>query len=107
VLGIEPVSRTVTIGTAELALVDRVRTARPTWSGPAPALPLRAEVQLRAHGTPVACAVTPGAAGGLEIELAEPQRGVAPGQSAVLYAPDPVRGDQVLGQGAIAAAGRR
>jgi tRNA-specific 2-thiouridylase len=107
VLGIEPVSRTVTIGTAELALVDRVRTARPTWSGPAPALPLRAEVQLRAHGTPVACAVTPGAAGGLEIELAEPQRGVAPGQSAVLYAPDPDRGDRVLGQGTIAAADRR
>jgi tRNA-specific 2-thiouridylase len=39
--------------------------------------------------------------GGLRIALAEEQRGVAPGQSAVLYAPDPVRGDRVLGQGTI------
>jgi tRNA-specific 2-thiouridylase len=107
VLGIEPVSRTVTIGTADLALVDRVHTHRPTWTATPPELPLRAEVQLRAHGTPVVCEVTSAGAGGLEIELAEPQRGVAPGQSAVLYAPDPVRGDRVLGQGAIAAAGRR
>ena len=29
------------------------------------------------------------------------QRGVAPGQSAVLYEPDPVRGDRVLGQGTV------
>jgi tRNA-uridine 2-sulfurtransferase len=102
VLGIEPVSRTVTIGTADLALVDRVCTDPPTWTGPAAVLPLRAEVQLRAHGGPVACEVTRDGAGGLEIALAEPQRGVAPGQSAVLYAPDPQRGDRVLGQGTIA-----
>ena len=31
--------------------------------------------------------------------LDEPQRGVAPGQSAVLYEPDAVRGDRVLGPG--------
>src|SRR3954463_958648 len=49
VLGIEPVSRTVTIGTADLAGVREVVTGRPTWTGPAPALPFRAEVQLRAH----------------------------------------------------------
>jgi tRNA-specific 2-thiouridylase len=102
VLGIEPVSRTVTIGTAELAHVDGVRTGPPTWTAAAPELPLRAEVQLRAHGTPVPCRVSWDGAGGLDLELAEPQRGVAPGQSAVLYAPDPVRGDRVLGQGAIA-----
>ena len=52
VLGIEPVSRTVTIGTADLAEVDEVRTGVPTWTGPAPELPFAAEVQLRAHGTP-------------------------------------------------------
>jgi tRNA-specific 2-thiouridylase len=100
VLSIEPVSRTVTVGTADLAGVDVVRTGPPTWTGPAPRLPLRAEVQLRAHGTPVACGVT-AVDGGLQLALAEPQRGVAPGQSAVLYAPDPVRGDLVLGQGTV------
>ncbi len=36
VLGIEPVSRTVTIGTADQAGVDSVETAVPTWTGPAP-----------------------------------------------------------------------
>jgi tRNA-specific 2-thiouridylase len=100
VLSIEPVSRTVTVGTADLAGVDAVRTGPPTWTGPAPRLPLRAEVQLRAHGTPVACEVT-AVDGGLRLALADPQRGVAPGQSAVLYAPDPVRGDLVLGQGTV------
>jgi tRNA-specific 2-thiouridylase len=101
VLDIEPVTRTVTIGTAELTGVGEVRTAKPTWTGPAPALPFEAEVQLRAHGTPVPCRVEPDDDGGLRLVLAEPQRGVAPGQSAVLYEPDPVRGDRVLGQGTV------
>jgi tRNA-specific 2-thiouridylase len=101
VLGIEPVSRTVTIGTSELAGVGEVRTGRPTWTGAVPVLPLRAEVQLRAHGTPVACQVLADDDGGLVLELAEQQRGVAPGQSAVLYEPDRERGDRVLGQGAV------
>ncbi|HEV7213229.1 MAG TPA: tRNA 2-thiouridine(34) synthase MnmA [Blastococcus sp.] len=100
VLGIEPVSRTVTVGTADLAGIGEVRTGRPTWTGAAPALPLRAEVQLRAHGTPVACQVT-AADGGLRIVFAETQRGVAPGQSAVLYDPDPSLGDRVVGQAAV------
>jgi tRNA-specific 2-thiouridylase len=104
VLGIEPVSRTVTIGTAELAGVGEVRTGRPTWTGAVPVLPLRAEVQLRAHGTPVACEVRADDDGGLVLELAEQQRGVAPGQSAVLYEPDRERGDRVLGQGAVLSA---
>jgi tRNA-uridine 2-sulfurtransferase len=104
VLGIEPVSRTVTIGTAELAGVDEVRTGPLTWTGPVPALPFAAEVQLRAHGAPVACEVRAGEDGGLRLVLAEQQRGIAPGQSAVLYEPDAERGDRVLGQGAIMSA---
>ena len=104
VLGIEPVSRTVTVGTAELAGVGEVRTGPPTWTGPAPGLPFRAEVQLRAHGAPAPCEVRDDDASGLRIVLDEPARGVAPGQSAVLYAPDPVHGDLVLGQAPVAAA---
>jgi tRNA-uridine 2-sulfurtransferase len=101
VLSIEPVSRTVTIGTAEQAGVTEVRTATPTWTGAAPELPFRSEVQLRAHGAPVPCEVLADEDGGLRILLDEEQRGVAPGQSAVLYEPDPVRGDRVLGQAAM------
>jgi tRNA-specific 2-thiouridylase len=66
-------------------------------------LPLRVEVQLRAHATPVGCLVSR-SDGGLVVELDVQQRGVAPGQSAVLYEPDPVRGDRVLGQAAVLAA---
>jgi tRNA-specific 2-thiouridylase len=104
VLGIEPVTRTVTIGTADLAGVRQVRTAPPTWTGAAPALPFTAQVQLRAHGAPVACEVAAGDTGELCIALDTQQRGVAPGQSAVLYAPDAERGDRVLGQGTVLSA---
>jgi tRNA-specific 2-thiouridylase len=106
VLGIEPVSRTVTIGTADQAGVSEVRTALPTWAGPAPRLPFDAEVQLRAHGTPVPCTVAAAEDGGLVLRLGSEQRGVAPGQSAVLYAPDAEQGDLVLGQGTVVSAGR-
>ena len=101
VLGIEPVSRTVTIGTADLATIDEVVTGAPTWTGPAPEPPFAAQVQLRAHGKPVDCQVSDGPDGGLRIALAGEERGIAPGQSAVLYEPDPVRGDRVLGQAPI------
>jgi tRNA-specific 2-thiouridylase len=107
VLGIEPVSRTVTVGTADLAAVGEVRTGASTWTGPVPELPFSAEVQLRAHGAPVPCEVRAGDDGELRILLAEDQRGVAPGQSAVLYAPDPVRGDRVLGQGTVVSSAGR
>ena len=101
VLAIEPVTRTVTIGTAEQAGVDEVVTAAPSWTGAVPVLPLRAQVQLRAHGTPVPCTVSATGDGGLHLALDVQQRGVAPGQSAVLYAPDPERGDRVHGQGTV------
>jgi tRNA-specific 2-thiouridylase len=107
VLGIEPVSRTVTIGTADQAEVDEVWTQAPTWTGPVPELPFSAAVQLRAHGAAVPCSVSATEDGGLRIELSARQRGVAPGQSAVLYAPDAERGDRVLGQGAVLRAGER
>ena len=107
VLGIEPVTRTVTIGTADLTGVDEITTAAPTWTGAPPVLPLRAEVQLRAHGSPAPCEVTAGGDDGLVIRLDEVQRGVAAGQSAVLYEPDDRRGDRVLGQAAIRTAGHR
>ncbi|SDX66661.1 tRNA (5-methylaminomethyl-2-thiouridylate)-methyltransferase [Modestobacter sp. DSM 44400] len=107
VLGIEPVTRTVTVGTAEQAGIDEVVTAAPTWGGAEPELPFLAQVQLRAHGAAVPCEVSATEDGGLRLALSDRQRGVAPGQSAVLYAPDAERGDRVLGQGAVLRAGER
>jgi tRNA-uridine 2-sulfurtransferase len=107
VLGIEPVSRTVTVGTADLAGVPGVRTGVPSWTGAVPDLPLSAQVQVRAHAAPVACTVSADEDGGLLIEFVDEQRGVAPGQSAVLYEPDAERGDRVIGQAAVRTARER
>ena len=84
VLGIEPVSRTVTIGTADLAGVSSVQTGPPTWTGPVPPLPFRAEVQLRAHGTPVGCEVSAGADGGLADPPGRPRGPPADRRASVL-----------------------
>ncbi len=50
VLGIEPVSGTVTVGPREALRVDVVERARPRWSGVAPPTGSPCTVQLRAHG---------------------------------------------------------
>ncbi len=96
VLGIEPVSGTVTVGPVEALDVRRIEALRPVWTGcPPPQGPVDCLVQLRAHGSPHPA--TAWLAGGtLQLALAEPARGVAPGQAAVLY-----DGDTVLGSATI------
>jgi tRNA-specific 2-thiouridylase len=98
VLGIEPVTRTVTVGTAEELDVRDITAQRPVWTGCDPlATPRECGVQLRAHGE-----VYPGEArldgDALQITLHEPARGIATGQTAVLYA-----GDTVLASATITA----
>ena len=97
VLGIEPVSRTVTVGPAEDLDVREIEAARPVWSGCAPlAGPLECRVQLRAHGEPVPASCAP-EGDQVRVRLREPARGVARGQAAVFY-----DGDIVLGSATIA-----
>jgi tRNA-specific 2-thiouridylase len=99
VLGIEPVTRTVTVGPASGLDVREITATRPVWTGcPPPRAPVDAAVQLRAHGEVYPCSARlDGDA--LRIRLHEPARAVASGQAAVLYA-----GDTVLGSGTICAA---
>jgi len=99
VLDIEPVSATVTIGPAESLDVTEIVAERPVWSGCEPPASARdCLVQLRAHGE--VHPATAGLDGGrLRVRLAEPARGVARGQAAVLY-----DGDTVLGSATITAA---
>ena len=54
--------------------------------------PVEATVRIRSRHPGVAARVRPRTAGGVEVDFAEPQRGVAPGQAAVFYA-----GRRVLG----------
>jgi tRNA-specific 2-thiouridylase len=96
VLSIEPVSRTVTVGPAAALDVTVVTAADPVWSSPRP-LPLRCDVQLRAHGMVHGCTVTE-AGDGWSLLLDTPARGVAAGPAAVRY-----DGDTVLGSATITA----
>jgi tRNA-specific 2-thiouridylase len=90
VLGIEPVTRTVTIGPAEGLDITEITATRPVWTGCAPpAQPFDCLVQLRAHGEVHACTVS--LEGDLlRIRMHHPARGVAKGQTAVLYLDDTV-----------------
>ncbi len=97
VLGIEPVNRTVTVGSAEGLDITEITADRPVWTGCAPPLtPRDGLVQLRAHGDVHAC--TAWLAGDdLRIRLHHPARGVAKGQAAVLYDGDTVLGSATIG----------
>ena len=91
VLGIEPVSGTVTVGAAERLSVSEISTGAPVFPTIDPAsFPIRTVIQVRAHGGTVG-----GSAdlvdGRLRITVDEPIRGIAPGQTAVLYDPGNTR----------------
>jgi tRNA-specific 2-thiouridylase len=100
VLGIEPVGGTVRVGPAEALDVRTILAQRAVWgAGAAPDGPVTCTVQVRAHGGLAPATVHPAGAD-LRVELAEPLRGVAPGQAVALYRPDP-DGDVVLGSATI------
>ena len=101
VLSIEPVRNTVVVGSrAELA-VDVVEGHECVWFTQVPAPDDDVEVQVRAHGTPVAARVEHGDAERLRVRVLGELAGVAAGQSIVVY-----RGSQVLGQATVARAVR-
>ncbi|CAM3087566.1 tRNA 2-thiouridine(34) synthase MnmA [Tsukamurella hominis] len=101
VTAIDATTGDVTVGRGERLDVTRIVADGAVWtSGSAPSGPVEAMVQVRAHGG--LAPVTVSADGDrLVMDLATPLRGVAPGQAAVLYAPDAERGDLVLGSGTI------
>ncbi len=94
VLGLEPVTRTVTVGPREALDVTEVRADRPRALAPV-SLPLACEVQLQAHGRAHPCSVRPDG-DGWRIVLAAPVTRPAAGQAAVLY-----DGDRVLGSATV------
>ncbi|WP_299441371.1 tRNA 2-thiouridine(34) synthase MnmA [uncultured Phycicoccus sp.] len=90
----------VVIGTADLLGVDLVEGAHLRWCGPAPTGEVAVGAQVRAHGAEVpATARVDGDA--VQVRLAERVRGVAPGQSVVLY-----DGTRVVGSATITGTGR-
>jgi tRNA-specific 2-thiouridylase len=90
VLRIVPERAAVVVGTAEEATTDRVSLTGVRWL--VPEVPTEVMAKLRYRHGGVAARVEVGAEGAVSLALAEPQRGVAPGQAAVLY-----QGTRVVG----------
>ena len=100
VTAIDADTATVHVGDAADLDVWTLTGERPVFtSGVAPAGPVECAVQVRAHGG-IADAVAELRDGQLAVELRAPLRGVAPGQTMVLYRPDP-DGDEVIGSATI------
>jgi tRNA-specific 2-thiouridylase len=96
VLDIEPVTGTVTVGSAAGLEVGEIAAERPVWTGCVPPVePLDCLVQLRAHGDVHSCTAWLDGEE-LRIRLHHPARGVARGQAAVLYAADAVLGSATI-----------
>jgi len=104
VLEVRPATNQVVVGAAELLTVDRVAGDRTVWLADDvdASAGIDAEVQVRAHGAPVPARVTR-TGDALVADLTGARlRGVAAGQSLVVYA-----GTRVLGQATVTSAGRR
>ena len=108
VLDISPVQNTVTVGTAEELSVDALDATHVRWCGlvPGDRDELACSAQLRAHGAPVAARVRyDESAGTVNLSLAASVRGIAPGQTAVLYDGTRVIGSATITRTRRAAAG--
>ncbi len=100
VTGIDADTGTVRVGPAAELDITALRGEKPVFtSGSALTGPVECVVQVRAHGG-VVDAVVELRDGQLHADLRTPLRGVAPGQTMVLYRPDPA-GDEVLGSATI------
>lgn len=102
VLEIRPKENTVVVGPERMLAVDQLRGIKVSWAGvPIPAVDTGEEfdcmAQVRAHGDPVDARAhierDEDGRENLVVRLIEPMRGVAPGQTVVIY-----QGTRVLGQ---------
>jgi tRNA-specific 2-thiouridylase len=100
VTAIDAETQTVRVGAKEDLEIRSLSGTDPVFtSGIALDGPVECEVQVRAHGG-VVPAVAELVGDELNVALRTPLRGVAPGQTLVLYRPDPA-GDEVIGSATI------
>jgi tRNA-specific 2-thiouridylase len=97
VLEVDAAARRVVVGPAELLARSGLVADRMSWvaGGPPSDGPFEAEVRIRYRGEDVPAVIEP-SGDHVRVEFRTPQRGVAPGQGAVVY-----RGDELLGGGRI------
>ena len=101
VVEVDAPANRVVIGTADLLGVDVVEGDHLRWCGPAPSGAVRVGAQVRAHGEEVPATAAVEAGERLRVVLDRRVRGVAPGQSVVLY-----DGTRVVGSATISATAR-
>ena len=100
-----PTRGTVHVGEAADLDVRALTGREPVFTaGTSPSGPVECAVQVRAHGE-TADAVAELVGGELSVRLRTPLRGVARGQTLVLYRPSP-DGDEVIGSATIAGTSR-
>jgi tRNA-specific 2-thiouridylase len=97
VVEVRAATNQVVVGTADLLGVNAISGDHARWCGPAPEGIVRVGAQVRAHGEEFA-ATAWAEEGRVEVRLDDRIRGVAPGQSVVLY-----DGTRVIGSATITA----
>ncbi len=101
VTAIDAATGTVRVGSAADLDVHELIGERPVFtSGVQFAETVECAVQVRAHGG-IAAGTVDVVDGELVMRLSDPLRGVAPGQTMVLYRPEEAAGDEVLGSATI------
>jgi tRNA-specific 2-thiouridylase len=91
VLRIVPDTAEVVVGSEDGLRADAVRVADARWLGAPPTAPFEALVQIRYRHEAAPALVTPEGAG-FVARFVAPQRAIAPGQAAVVYVGEAVRG---------------
>jgi tRNA-specific 2-thiouridylase len=102
VVDVDVAGATVTMGSDEDLMIRQLALCSMSWTGHPVDPGSAVQVQSSAHGAPVGGCVLSVGPGQVSVDLTEPQRRVAPGQSVVLY-----RGDEVLGGGIATGGGSR
>ncbi|YAL84185.1 tRNA 2-thiouridine(34) synthase MnmA [Dermacoccaceae bacterium W4C1] len=102
VVDVDTTTNTVVVGTEALLSVDVLRGDQARWCGTAPAGERAFAAQVRAHGEAIACTARVEDDETVTVTLDTPLRGVAPGQSVVLY-----EGTRVVGSATISSTDRR
>ena len=98
---IDPIKNEVTVGYADALLQRELSADRIVWGGEGiPAVPLRVQAKIRYKSFPKKATLFGADGNTLQMLFDEPERGITPGQSVVLY-----QGDSVVGGGIIRSGG--
>jgi tRNA-specific 2-thiouridylase len=97
VVALAPAANRVILGTREELLAPGLTATEVNWLIPPPAGPMEAIAVIRYRHPGAAARLTPQEGDTVQVEFAQPQRAVAPGQAVAFY-----RGDRVIAGGWIA-----